>query len=57
MIVAGTRELALRLEAMASRLAHLALLDALLVAVAGRDETRSQAALQLYTDVLGSHRL
>jgi DNA-binding MurR/RpiR family transcriptional regulator len=56
-IVAGTRELALRLEAMASRLAHLALLDALLVAVAGRDETRSQAALQLYTDVLGSHRL
>lgn len=56
-IVAGTRELALRLEAMASRLAHLALLDALLVAVAGRDETRSQAALELYTDVLGGHRL
>jgi RpiR family carbohydrate utilization transcriptional regulator len=56
-IVAGTRELALRLEAMASRLAHLALLDALLVAVAGRDETRSQAALELYTDVLGEHRL
>jgi DNA-binding MurR/RpiR family transcriptional regulator len=56
-IVAGTRELALRLEAMASRLAHLALLDALLVAVAGRDETRSQAALALYTDVLGEHRL
>jgi len=56
-IVAGTRELALRLEAMASRLAHLALLDALLVAVAGRDESRSQAALELYTDVLGEHRL
>jgi RpiR family carbohydrate utilization transcriptional regulator len=56
-IVAGTRELALRLEAMASRLAHLALLDALLVAVAGRDEARSQAALELYTDVLGEHRL
>jgi RpiR family transcriptional regulator, carbohydrate utilization regulator len=56
-IVAGTRELALRLEAMASRLAHLALLDALLVAVAGRDETRSDAALELYTDVLGEHRL
>jgi RpiR family transcriptional regulator, carbohydrate utilization regulator len=56
-IVAGTRELALRLEAMASRLAHLALLDALLVAVAHRDEARSQAALELYTDVLGEHRL
>jgi DNA-binding MurR/RpiR family transcriptional regulator len=56
-IVAGTRELALRLEAMASRLAHLAMLDALLVAVAGRDETRSRAALELYTDVLGEHRL
>jgi RpiR family transcriptional regulator, carbohydrate utilization regulator len=56
-ILAGTRELALRLEAMASRLAHLALLDALLVAVAGRDEARSQAALELYTDVLGEHRL
>jgi RpiR family carbohydrate utilization transcriptional regulator len=56
-IVAGTRELALRLEAMASRLAHLALLDALLVAVAGRDPNRSQAALALYTDVLGEHRL
>jgi RpiR family carbohydrate utilization transcriptional regulator len=56
-IVAGTRELALRLEAMASRLAHLALLDALLVAVAALDPDRSQAALELYTDVLGEHRL
>jgi len=56
-IVAGTRELALRLEAMASRLAHLALLDALLVAVADRDEERSQAALEAYTDVLGAHRM
>jgi RpiR family carbohydrate utilization transcriptional regulator len=56
-IVAGTRELAFRLEAMASRLAHLALLDALLVAVAGRDPDRAQAALALYTDVLGEHRL
>jgi DNA-binding MurR/RpiR family transcriptional regulator len=56
-ILAGTRELTLRLEAMASRLAHLALLDALLVAVAGRDPQRSEAALELYTDVLGEHRL
>ncbi len=56
-IVAGSRELALRLEAMASRLAHLALLDALLVAVAGRDEDRAASALGHYTDVLGEHRL
>lgn len=56
-IVAGSRELALRLEAMASRLAHLALLDALLVAVADRDEPRATRALKLYTDVLGEHRL
>jgi len=56
-IVAGSRELALRLEAMASRLAHLALLDALLVAVANRDERRAAGALEHYTDVLGEHRL
>jgi RpiR family transcriptional regulator, carbohydrate utilization regulator len=56
-IVAGSRELALRLEAMASRLAHLALLDALLVAVANRDEGRAANALEHYTDVLGEHRL
>jgi RpiR family transcriptional regulator, carbohydrate utilization regulator len=56
-IVVGTRELALRLEAMASRLAHLALLDALLVAVADRDKQRARAAVALYTDVLGEHRL
>jgi RpiR family carbohydrate utilization transcriptional regulator len=56
-IVAGTRELSFRLEAMASRLAHLALLDALLVAVAASDEQRAQAALEAYTDVLGEHRL
>lgn len=56
-IVAGTRELALGLEAMASRLAHLALLDALLVAAAGREEARSEAALEAYMEVLGEHRL
>jgi DNA-binding MurR/RpiR family transcriptional regulator len=56
-IVAGTREVSFRLEAMASRLAHLALLDALLVAVAGRDEDRARAALDTYSDMLGEHRL
>jgi RpiR family carbohydrate utilization transcriptional regulator len=56
-ILAGTREVSFRLEAMASRLAHLALLDALLVSVAAREETRAQTALELYTDMLGEHRL
>jgi RpiR family carbohydrate utilization transcriptional regulator len=56
-IVAGTREVAFQLEAMASRLAHLALLDSLLVAVAARDSGRAQAALRCYSDVLSEHRL
>lgn len=57
LILAGTRELSFRLEAMASRLAHLVLLDALVVAVAASDEERTQAALQTYSDVLVEHRL
>jgi DNA-binding MurR/RpiR family transcriptional regulator len=57
LIVAGTSEVAFQLEAMASRLAHLALLDSLLVAVAARDPARAEAALALYSDVLGEHRL
>jgi RpiR family transcriptional regulator, carbohydrate utilization regulator len=56
-IVAGTRELSFQLEAMASRLAHLALLDALVVAVAAHEPERAQAALEAYSDVLGEHRL
>ena len=56
-LVAGARELGLRLEAVASRLAHLAVLDALLVAVAERDPARSDAALAIYADVLAEHRL
>lgn len=56
-IVAGTREVSFQLEAMASRLAHLALLDALLVAVARTDAARSNAAVRLYSDVLSHHRL
>jgi RpiR family transcriptional regulator, carbohydrate utilization regulator len=56
-IVAGTREVSFRLEAMASRLAHLVLLDALLVSVASLDEVRSRGTLEAYTDMLGEHRL
>jgi DNA-binding MurR/RpiR family transcriptional regulator len=55
-LTAGTREVSFRLEAMASRLAHMAVLDALLVAVADREPGRSQAALDIYADVLAEHR-
>jgi len=44
-IVAGTRAVAFHLEPLATRLAHLALLDSLVVAVAQRDEPRTRRAL------------
>ncbi|HET6449481.1 MAG TPA: MurR/RpiR family transcriptional regulator [Conexibacter sp.] len=44
-IVAGTRAVALHLEPLATRLAHLALLDSLVVAVAQRSEPRTRRAL------------
>jgi RpiR family carbohydrate utilization transcriptional regulator len=56
-ILAGTREVSFQLEAMASRLAHLALLDALLVATAQRDPERAESALASFSDMLGEHRL
>ena len=57
-LLAGTRELGPRgLEAMASRLAYLALLDALVVALAERNAERSEHALKAYGDVLSEHRL
>jgi RpiR family transcriptional regulator, carbohydrate utilization regulator len=56
-LTAGSREVSFHLEAVASRLAHLAVIDALLVAVAEQDEKRSQRALDLYADVLSEHRL
>jgi DNA-binding MurR/RpiR family transcriptional regulator len=55
-LTAGTREVSFRLEAMASRLAHLAVVDALLVAVADRDPVRSQRALDCYADTIAEHR-
>jgi len=44
-IVVGTHAVALELEPLATRLAHLALLDSLVVAVAHRDEQRTRSAL------------
>src|SRR6185503_1312564 len=44
-IVAGTRAVALHLEPLATRLAHLALLESLVAAVALRNEPRTRGAL------------
>jgi DNA-binding MurR/RpiR family transcriptional regulator len=55
-LVAGGPEESFRLEAMASRIAHLVVLDALFVAVARRTPERSNAALDAYADVLSEHR-
>jgi DNA-binding MurR/RpiR family transcriptional regulator len=55
-LVAGGPEESFRLEAMASRVAHLMVLDALFVAVAQRTPERSNAALDAYADVLSEHR-
>lgn len=56
-LLAGVRELTLRLEAVASRLAHMTVLDALLLDVIRRTEPRAHQALELYSDVLSEHRL
>jgi RpiR family transcriptional regulator, carbohydrate utilization regulator len=55
-LTAGAREVSLTLEAMASRLAHMAVIDALIVAVAERDDARAQAALDLFSEVISEHR-
>lgn len=56
-LTAGSPEVSFHLEAVASRLAHLAILDALLVAVAELDPERSERALDLYAKALTEHRL
>lgn len=55
-LVTGSRETAFRVEAMASRLAHLSVLDALFVALAVRNRERALAAQDAYGAVLAEHR-
>ncbi|MCU1527756.1 MAG: Transcriptional regulator, RpiR family [Frondihabitans sp.] len=55
-IVAGSAETAYRVEAMASRIVHLSVLDALFVSVSRRSDT-SDAHLALTEDVLIEHRI
>ena len=55
-LVAGGPEESYRLEAMTSRIAHLSILDALFVAVAGQTRERAGTALDAYADVISEHR-
>jgi len=54
-LVTGSRGLAFQLEAMAGRLGHMAVIDALIVAVAEQDSARAQAALGLFTEAISEH--
>jgi DNA-binding MurR/RpiR family transcriptional regulator len=56
-LVAGARAASPRVPALTSRLAHVAVLDALLVAVALRDELRAEAALSRTTAALAEQRV
>lgn len=56
-LVTGGPEFSFRHEAMASRLAHLSLLDALYVAVALRSPRSARVALDASAEVIGAHRL
>lgn len=55
-LVAGSAETAYRVEAMASRIVHLTVLDAIFVAVSRRSST-SEAHLAMTADVLTEHRM
>lgn len=55
-LVAGSKETTYRVEAMASRIVHLAVLDALFVAIAVRHPS-AQRALDAASDVITEHRI
>ena len=56
-VVAGSRETAFRVEAMASRLVHIAIVDALVVLVARAGAEQSADAAALASAVVRSHRI
>lgn len=56
LLVAGSREMSYRVEAMSSRIAHLCVLDALFVAVALRHVDRAERTQDLAARVLSQHR-
>lgn len=56
-LVAGSRETDFRVEAMASRVAHIAVLDALFVAVCLSNPERARRTQTLTADVITEHRI
>ncbi len=56
-LVVAAQEMHYRFEAMASRLAHLALLDALCIAIAHVDPQRRESHLRRSAEVIARHRL
>ncbi len=56
-LVASGRELSFRFEALSGRLVHLAVVDALYLALALADPERARAALDIYYQVDSSWRL
>ncbi|WP_445189226.1 MurR/RpiR family transcriptional regulator [Pseudonocardia sp. Cha107L01] len=56
-LVAGSRETDFRVEAITSRIAHIAVLDALYVAVFLSNIDRARTAQQLSADILTEHRI
>lgn len=55
-IVAHSPELSHRIEALSSRIAHMSVLDALLISVAMSSGSRSEAAQTMTADVIAQHR-
>jgi DNA-binding MurR/RpiR family transcriptional regulator len=55
-LIAGSRETSFRIEAMASRLVHVSVLDALFVSIALRRPDAAAAAIAATGEVLGEHR-
>lgn len=56
-VVAGGKQIGFRVEAMASRFAHLCVLDAIYVAVAMQDEDKALAALRSHHSIASKHQL
>jgi RpiR family transcriptional regulator, carbohydrate utilization regulator len=56
-LIAGGRQLGFRVEAMASRLAHICVIDALYVTLAMRDQAAAREALEAHHRVSTHHQL
>jgi RpiR family transcriptional regulator, carbohydrate utilization regulator len=55
-LTSGSREASFRVEALATRLAHMTVIDALRFAIAELDQARAQVALELFGTTVAEHR-